>query len=147
LQHFVLFSIPRKKYPKISILQWFSFFLSNLFFIFFSSSCTNPTSTHRILTRFSHSRVSFMPRYTCAFELNILKLQPSCIIKKAHFKSLAVSLRIALFPYDHVKIFVLSKTFVCIYYTKSIRIGSTNKTGWCAKVSHLTHRRESEHSC
>lgn len=49
--------------------------------------------------------------------------------RKRTFESLArAPLCIAAhFPYDYAKIFVLSKTFVCIYYTRSIRIGSTNK--------------------
>lgn len=62
-----------KKYPKIWILQWFSFFLSNLFFTF--SLLLVPIlvqfTRFYILTRFSYPLAFFFSRYTRAFELNI----------------------------------------------------------------------------
>lgn len=95
-----------------------------------------------------HASRTLTPRYRRVFELNtrqfanFLDLQRrKALWKPRRFIHCVIAL---YFPYDYAKIFVLSKTFVCIYYTRSIRIGSTNKTGQCAMWFFLARARTSE---
>lgn len=124
------------------ILFFSLFFLSNLFFTFSSFSCTGPKfNSRRILTRCSHSRISFHPHgYTRAFELNIninFSLLPASQKKNTPQKprrTICVSRSLPVMITQKYLSWA-KHSYVSTYYTKSIRIGSTNKTGRCAKVS------------
>jgi len=55
--------------------------------------------------------------------------------RRKHASKVSPYARRAHLPYHYAKIFALSKIFECVYYTKSIYIGSTKKMGQYLAVS------------
>lgn len=114
---------------------WFPLFLFFLYQILVQLSLHSHTLL--MLSRFFHAMIHAR-FWAKSFHFSFPALQ-----KKNSLQNLyRIIAYCAHFPYDYAKIFILSKTFVCIYYIKSIRIGSTNKTGRCAKVSRYLTQEE-----
>lgn len=132
-----------RKYGSSNDSLFLSFFFYQICFSLFPLSLVpGPKfNSRRILTRCSHSRISFHPHgYTRAFELNIninFSLLPALQKKNTPQKprrTICVSRSLPVMITQKYLSWA-KHSYVSTYYTKSIRIGSTNKTGRCAKVS------------